>query len=182
MHRTKILLVDDRPENLLALQAMLEDLEQDLVTASSGDEALKALMVDEFALILLDVQMPGMDGFETAECIKARERTRDIPIIFLTAIDADPKHAFRGYSTGAVDFLTKPIDPVVLRTKVGVFVALHLKALRLRDEIRATEAAGADQLARALAGLRKAVEVLGPQADVSHVLFPERSDGAPREV
>src|SRR5919107_739574 len=98
--RAKILLVDDRPENLLALEAILATLDQELVRAGSGAEALKALLTDDFALILLDVQMPGMDGFETASHIKRRERTKDIPIIFLTAINHGPHHTFRGYAAG----------------------------------------------------------------------------------
>lgn len=98
VQKAKILLVDDRPENLLALEAILSALDQTLVRASSGEEALKALLTDDFAVILLDVQMPGMDGFETAAHIKRRERTRDIPIIFLTAINHGPHHTFRGYA------------------------------------------------------------------------------------
>jgi CheY-like chemotaxis protein len=130
----RILLVDDRPENLLALEAILSSLGQTLVRASSGEEALKALLADDYAVILLDVQMPGMDGFETAAHIKRRERTRDIPIIFLTAISREPQHAFRGYSAGAVDYLSKPFDPWVLRAKVSVFVDLYRKNRQLRDQ------------------------------------------------
>lgn len=121
----RILLVDDRAENLLALEAILHGLGHELVKASSGEEALKRLLTEEFALILLDVQMPGMDGFETATRIKQRERTRDIPILFLTAIDGEAHQAFRGYAAGAVDYLSKPFDPWVLRAKVGVFLELH---------------------------------------------------------
>jgi CheY-like chemotaxis protein len=110
VQKAKILLVDDRPENLLALEAILSALDQTLVRASSGEEALKALLTDDFAVILLDVQMPGMDGFETAAHIKRRERTRDIPIIFLTAINHGPHHTFRGYAAGAVDYISKPFD------------------------------------------------------------------------
>jgi CheY-like chemotaxis protein len=130
----RILLVDDRPDNLLALEAILSSLGQTLVRAASGEEALKALLADDYAVILLDVQMPGMDGFETAAHIKRRERTRDIPIIFLTAINREPQHAFRGYSTGAVDYLAKPFDPWVLRAKVAVFVDLHRKNRQLRRQ------------------------------------------------
>ncbi len=130
----RILLVDDRPENLLALEAILSSLGQILVRAGSGEEALKALLADDYAVILLDVQMPGMDGFETAAHIKRRERTRDIPIIFLTAINREPQHAFRGYSAGAVDYLAKPFDPWVLRAKVAVFVDLYRKNRQLRDQ------------------------------------------------
>jgi CheY-like chemotaxis protein len=132
--KARILLVDDRPENLLALEAILSSLGQSLVRATSGEEALKALLAEDFAVILLDVQMPGMDGFETASHIKRRERTRDIPIIFLTAINREPQHAFRGYSAGAVDYLAKPFDPWVLRAKVSVFVELYLKNRQLREQ------------------------------------------------
>ena len=121
----RILMVDDRPENLLALEAILHGLGHELVKASSGEEALKRLLTEDFALILLDVQMPGMDGFETATHIKQRERTRDVPILFLTAIDGEAHQAFRGYAAGAVDYLSKPFDPWVLRAKVGVFIELH---------------------------------------------------------
>jgi CheY-like chemotaxis protein len=122
--RARILLVDDRPENLLALEAILSALDQTLVRASSGEEALRQLLKDDFALILLDAHMPGMDGFETAEHIKRRERTRHVPILFLTAVDYDPHLAFRGYQAGAVDYISKPFDPWVLRSKVSVFVDL----------------------------------------------------------
>jgi CheY-like chemotaxis protein len=134
VQKAKILLVDDRPENLLALEAILSALDQTLVRASSGEEALKALLTDDFAVILLDVQMPGMDGFETAAHIKRRERTRDIPIIFLTAINHGPHHTFRGYAAGAVDYISKPFDPWVLRAKVQVFVDLWLAGRRLATQ------------------------------------------------
>lgn len=134
VQKAKILLVDDRPENLLALEAILSALDQTLVRASSGEDALKALLTDDFAVILLDVQMPGMDGFETAAHIKRRERTRDIPIIFLTAINHGPHHTFRGYAAGAVDYISKPFDPWVLRAKVSVFVDLYEKNLQLREQ------------------------------------------------
>jgi CheY-like chemotaxis protein len=132
--KAKVLLVDDRPENLLALEAILQGLDQELVTAESGEEALKRLLTDDFAVILLDVQMPGMDGFETAEHIKRRERTRHVPIVFLTAIDREPHHAFRGYSVGAVDYLAKPFDPWVLRAKVAVFLDLWEKNRQLQEQ------------------------------------------------
>ena len=121
-----ILIVDDRRENLLALEAILAPLELNLVQATSGEEALKRLLEDDFALILLDVDMPdGLSGFETAEYIKHRDRTRHVPIIFLTALSEDPEQMFRGYETGAVDYLYKPFVPTVLRSKVSVFVDLH---------------------------------------------------------
>ncbi|HZG36249.1 MAG TPA: ATP-binding protein [Gaiellaceae bacterium] len=130
----RILLVDDRPENLLALDAILEPLGQELVRAESGEEALRELLHRDFACILLDVQMPRLDGFETAQLIKQRERTRHVPIIFLTALSKEPEHAFRGYDTGAVDYMTKPFDPVVLRAKVAVFVELWQKTQELQRQ------------------------------------------------
>jgi PAS domain S-box-containing protein len=134
--RPKVLLVDDRADNLVAMQAVLAPLDCEVATASSGEEALKALLLDDFAAILLDVQMPGLDGFETARLIKARERTRLIPIIFVTAISTEPPNIHRGYAAGAVDYLFKPYDPEVLRAKVGVFLALHETARALADSER----------------------------------------------
>src|ERR671936_1125771 len=131
--RSNILIVDDQLENLLALEAILEPLGQNLVRAGSGEEALKRLLRDDFALILLDVQMPGLDGFQTAAYIRRRERTRGIPIIFLTAIHKDERHIARGYSEGAVDYLLKPFDPNVLRSKVRVFLELYQKDRALRE-------------------------------------------------
>jgi CheY-like chemotaxis protein len=127
----KALLVDDRRENLVALEAILQGLAVETVAVTSGEEALKSLLVDDFAVILLDASMPTMDGFETATHIKQRERTRHIPIIFLTALDYDARLAFRGYQIGAVDFITKPFDPWVLRSKVAVFIDLWLKSAEL---------------------------------------------------
>ena len=131
MRVANILLVDDQPDNLLALEAVLQPLGQRLVRATSGDEALKLLLQDDYAVILLDVHMPGLDGFETAALIKQRERTRHVPIIFVTAISKDTEHIFRGYSEGAVDYLLKPYDPAVLRSKVSVFVQLWEKSAAL---------------------------------------------------
>ncbi|HTN22990.1 MAG TPA: SpoIIE family protein phosphatase [Solirubrobacteraceae bacterium] len=138
---TAVLLVDDHEENLVALEAVLEPLGCRLVKARSGESALKALLQDEFAVILLDVQMPGLDGFETAELIRGRERTRAVPIIFVTAISKEPHHVFRGYGAGAVDYLFKPYEAVVLRSKVQVFVELYErgKAIAEREAlVRAT--------------------------------------------
>ncbi|WP_030542743.1 two-component system response regulator [Streptomyces albus] len=183
VQKAKILLVDDRPENLLALEAILSALDQTLVRASSGEEALKALLTDDFAVILLDVQMPGMDGFETAAHIKRRERTRDIPIIFLTAINHGPHHTFRGYAAGAVDYISKPFDPWVLRAKVSVFVELYMKNCQLREQaalLRAqlegsrpepgesTEPAGLlAELSARLAAVEEQAEALSKQLDDS---------------
>jgi CheY-like chemotaxis protein len=131
-HRAKILLVDDRAENLLALEAILSSLDQELIFARSGEAAVEAARADEFAVILLDVVMPGMDGFDTAAQIKRHGRAPDAPIIFLTAAGAEPELAFRGYAAGAVDYIPKPFDPWVLRAKVSVFVDLCLKERQLQ--------------------------------------------------
>jgi signal transduction histidine kinase len=119
-----VLLVDDQEINLRLLEAILRASGESLVKARSGPEALKAMLDRDFAVVLLDVQMPGMDGFETAEMIRQRERSRHTPILFVTAIDKDAEHVQRGYSLGAVDYLFKPLDPDVLRAKVAVFVEL----------------------------------------------------------
>ena len=132
--KANILLVDDRDENLVALEAILSSLDQNMIRARSGDEALRALLTNEFAVILLDIVMPGMDGFEIARAIKRRRKTREVPIIFLTAVDAGPDYAFRGYAAGAVDYISKPFDPWVLRTKVSIFVELHRKNQQLREQ------------------------------------------------
>jgi PAS domain S-box-containing protein len=132
--KARILLVDDRPENLLALEAILDPLGQELVRVQSGEEALRRLLHDEYAVILLDVQMPGMDGFQTAELIKKLERTRHIPIVFLTAISKDAEHVFQGYGAGAVDYLMKPFDPHILRAKVSVFIDLWQKTVEIRRQ------------------------------------------------
>jgi PAS domain S-box-containing protein len=131
--RVKILLVDDTPDNLVSLEAALDGLGQELVLARSGLEALRHLLDDDFAAILLDVKMPDMDGFQTAELIRSRKRSRHTPILFLTGYKSD-EHLFRGYDLGAVDFLFKPIVPEVLRSKVGVFVELSRNTALLRRQ------------------------------------------------
>src|SRR6202166_2634100 len=139
--RAKILLVDDSPDNLVSLEAALEGLGQQLVLARSGMEALRYLLDDDFAAILLDVKMPEMDGFQTAELIRSRKRSRDVPILFLTGYKNE-EHLFRGYDLGAVDFLFKPIVPDILRSKVGVFVELSRNTTLLRrqaEQLRKTE-------------------------------------------
>ncbi len=132
--QARILLVDDRPENLVALDAILAPLNQILVPVRSGEQALEALRADEYAVVLLDIVMPGMSGLETAARIKRDARIRDVPIIFLTAAIARPEQTFLGYAAGAVDYLAKPFDPGVLKAKVAVFVDLYLKASQLRDQ------------------------------------------------
>ena len=132
--KVNVLLVDDHPENLIALEAILDGLGQNLVKASSGEEALRCLLNQDFAVILLDVQMPGMDGFETATLIRQRERSRQTPIIFLTAFSTNENLMFKGYSLGAVDYLLKPIDPAILNSKVSVFVDLFKKNLEVQHQ------------------------------------------------
>jgi len=133
--KVNILLVDDEPGNLLALQAILDPLEQTLVKASSGKEALRHVLKEDFAVILLDVQMPDMNGIEAAAAIRERERSRHIPIIFLTGMVKTDEMMFKGYSAGAVDYLMKPIKSEILRAKVEVFVELAISRLKLQQEI-----------------------------------------------
>src|SRR3954465_83297 len=126
-----ILLVDAVPANLVALTAVLEPLGHRLVTAPSGEDALRHLMDEDFALILMDVQMPKMDGFQTVAFIKQRPKTLNIPIIFVSAVSKELHHISRGYQYGAVDYITKPFDADILRAKVSVLVTLHLQAERI---------------------------------------------------
>jgi serine phosphatase RsbU (regulator of sigma subunit)/DNA-binding response OmpR family regulator len=129
-----VLVVDDRPENLVAMRAVLDPLGYRVLTAESGDEALRHLLTEDVSLILLDVRMPGMSGLETAQHVKQRQRTADIPIVFLTAFDDDSSLVAEGFSTGAVDWLTKPVDGNLLRSKVRVLVDLHERSEALRSE------------------------------------------------
>src|SRR3954470_6575603 len=132
-NKASILIVDDRPDKLLAIEAVLEDLGQNIVRAYSGREALRQVLSQEFAVILLDVNMPDMDGFETASLIRQRKSSEHTPIIFITAF-GDEMHAVRGYSLGAVDYILAPVLPEVLRTKVGVFVDLYAKSDQVRRQ------------------------------------------------
>jgi signal transduction histidine kinase len=131
--KAKILIVDDVPDKLLSLRVILEDLDQTIVSVQSGEAALRQLLEDDFAVILLDVNMPGLDGFQTAELIRQRRKSEHTPIIFLTAFP-DDAHAGRGYSLGAVDYILTPVVPEVLRTKVAVFVELHHMSLQIRKQ------------------------------------------------
>ncbi|KIZ19283.1 response regulator [Streptomyces natalensis] len=149
-----ILIVDDMEENLVALEAVLGSLSQRVVRARSGEEALKAMLREEFAVVLIDVMMPGMNGFETAANIKGLDQTKDVPIILLTGASVDPNYAYRGYTVGAADFLIKPFDPWLLRTKVNVFLELHRKNHQL--------AAQAEQLKRLLTSEEPAGEPAPP--------------------
>lgn len=142
-HKVNVLLVDDHPENLLALEALLNNAAYNLVQAKSGEEALKCLLHQDFAVILLDVQMPGMDGFETATFIRARGRSRSTPIIFITAFSNNDAQVFKGYSLGAVDYLMKPIEAEILISKVAVFVELFQKTEEVKrqaEELRLVNA------------------------------------------
>jgi two-component system sensor histidine kinase/response regulator len=150
--RVNILLVDDQPANLVALEAMLQGLGQNLIKAESGREALKWLLTHDFAVILLDVKMPDMDGFETAALIRERDKSRHTPILFLTAADSTQTQAVRGYAVGAVDYLIKPVVPEFVRSKVAVFVELAKKTQLLRRQAQLL--AQSEQAARELAEAR----------------------------
>jgi two-component sensor histidine kinase len=132
--KAKILIVDDDERTAMAVRTALEDLGQVLVVAHSGEEALHRLLFDDYAVILLDVNMPGMDGYEMASFVRARRRTRHIPIVFLTALFRDDTHLLQAYSAGAVDMVFKPVDPFILRSKVSVFVDLYLKQAEIQRE------------------------------------------------
>ncbi len=131
IEKPAILIVDDRKANILALESLLEICDAQIYTASSGNEALSLLLEQSFSLVLLDVQMPGMDGFEVAEIMRSNPQTQSIPIIFITAINTEKDHIFKGYESGAVDYLTKPIEPVVLNSKVNVFLELWTEKTKL---------------------------------------------------
>jgi PAS domain S-box-containing protein len=137
--RPRVLVVDDDERNLLAIQNVLDDIGE-LVVAKSGEEALRHLLKGEFAVILLDVYMPGMDGYEVAQIVRAREQTKGIPIVFLSAVNKEAEHLLRGYSMGAVDYVFKPVDPIVLRSKVAVFVDLFAKSREIERKARQEQA------------------------------------------
>ena len=137
--KVKFLLVDDKEENLIALEALLRGDDREIFKAFSGSQALELLLVHDFALALLDIQMPGMDGFELAELMRGMERSKRIPIIFITAGGAEPLRAFRGYESGAVDVLFKPIDPNILRQKAETFYQLYCQKLQLEQAVRIRE-------------------------------------------
>lgn len=143
----KVLIVDDDEANLVAARAVLADLGHPIVTARSGADALRAVLREDFAVILLDVRMPGMDGYETAELIRQRERSRNVPIIFLSGVDKDAAHQFRGYAAGAVDYVLKPAEPLVLRSKVAVFAQLFEQRQQMRRTAEAERRLLAENLA-----------------------------------
>src|SRR5881396_3771260 len=132
--KINILLVDDSPTNLLALESILRAPDRNLIRASSGKDALRYLLDNEAAVVLLDVYMPGIDGLETAQLIRGREKSRDTPIIFLTANSTGVRHLSRGYSLGDVDYIVKPVEPEILRSKVAVFVELFKKTREIKRQ------------------------------------------------
>lgn len=136
MNGAKILIVDDRRENLFVLESLLEDLDVELVRAESGNEALARVLDHDFALVLLDVQMPGMDGYEVAALLRGSTKTRHIPIIFVTARYKEQTNIFQGYDAGAVDYLFKPLESVILKSKVNVFLELYQQKVELKQTNR----------------------------------------------
>ena len=135
-----ILMVDDTPENLYSLEAILEAPGRNLIKANSGPEGLKALLKNDISLVLLDVQMPGMDGFEVAEIMRSNPKTKNVPIVFVTAISKDQKYVFKGYQAGAIDYLFKPLDPVILASKIDFFLSLDMQRRELERKIREAQA------------------------------------------
>ena len=140
MIEQKLLLVDDQPANLVSLEAVLEGEGRTLIKAHSGQEELKILLKEDISLVLLDVQMPGMDGFEVAELMRQRKDTQTIPIIFVTAISKEKKYVFKGYQAGAVDYLFKPLDPLILKSKVDFFLSLDKQRRELQQKLREAQA------------------------------------------
>jgi len=195
-----VLLVDDRPENLLSLENLIKSSELNIIKANSGNEALGLMLRHEFALVLLDVQMPEMDGFEVANLMRSNRKTRHLPIIFITAINKEPRHVFKGYRSGAVDYLFKPLNPEILRSKVNVFIELFRKQkmieeaknisnnalidlkkseniLRRRDTLMSGANKVADCLLTATCcadGISSALSYLGKAADIDRVFIYER--------
>jgi PAS domain S-box-containing protein len=178
--RAPILIVDDRNENLVAVESILQSPELELVSVTSGTEALKQVLAHDFAVILVDVVMPDMDGFELATIIKQRERSRHTPIIFLTAGAPDIEHIYRGYSVGAVDYMTKPLDADVLRAKVGIFVELFEKDLRIHSQADALRAAERRERELELAAVKSASEqrYRNLAEAIPHIVWTAASDGA----
>ncbi|MFF4018664.1 two-component system response regulator [Streptomyces sp. NPDC001843] len=174
-----ILLVDDIEENLIAFEAVLSPLHQHLVRARSGEQALKAMLRQEFAVVLLDVRMPGMDGFETAANIKRLDQTKHVPIILVTGTESGSDYAYRGYAIGAADFIAKPIDPWVLRTKVNVFLDLHRKNRQLAIRAGTGEA---DRLTDITERLEQIELLLRNRAEPDMAGFAERISEVERAV
>ncbi|MGA5900354.1 response regulator [Streptomyces venetus] len=166
---SSILIVDDLEENLVAFEAVLGPLHQNLVRARSGEQALKAMLRQEFAVVLLDVRMPGMDGFETAANIKRLDQTKDVPIILVTGTEAGADYAYRGYAIGAADFIAKPVDPWVLRTKVNVFLDLHRKNRQLAMRSTGDDADRLTEITERLAQIEQLLRTR-PETDTAVLL------------
>src|SRR5438105_339256 len=166
--KVNILIVDDRPDKLLTYEVMLAELNENIVRANSGREALRWLLRKDFAVILLDVNMPGMDGFETAALIRQRPRSETTPIIFVSAVNDNVKYIARGYSLGAVDYILTPVVPEILRAKIGVFVDLFRKTEQVKRQAEERAHLLREQMARAEAETQQ--RRLGFLADGSNVL------------
>jgi len=177
-------MVDDRPANLIALEAILEPLDVPLVRALSGEEALLQLLQGDFAVILLDVQMPGLNGLETAELIKKRERCRHIPIILITAISREAAYVFKGYTHGAVDYLLKPVDPDILRAKVAVFLDLYRRGETIRQQATLLGQSEAKEAFLAVVAheLRTPLTAAKAQAQLALRQMPPDEEGAARRA
>lgn len=154
--KQNVLIVDDQPANLVALEAILEEDGRQLIKATSGNQALSLLLKNDISLVLLDVQMPEMDGFEVAELMRMNKKIERIPIIFLTAISKEDKYVFRGYKAGAVDYLFKPVEPLVIKSKVDFFLELDLKKRRL-EQLLLESQTSAQEYNRAMEPLRDGV-------------------------
>ena len=164
----RVLVVDDDEWNLLAISTVLEDISE-VVTARSGEEALRELLKSEFAVILLDVYMPGMDGYETAQVIRERDQSKRIPIVFLSAVNKENQHLIRGYAMGAVDYVFKPVDPVVLRSKVAVFVDLFAKTQEIERKAQQEQALLDENLRANAERLKAEQELRRAEAQLFHV-------------
>ena len=186
--RPKVLVVDDRKENRTAMEAILADLDVEMLEAASGDDALALVLEHEFAVVLMDVQMPGMDGFETVSLLRQHRRTQHLPVVFVTAISTEGHFVSRGYEVGAVDYLFKPVDPEILRSKVRVFVQLY-QMKTLLEEKNAELEQMAHELHEAtlrdpLTGLRNrrfVTETIGPELAIARRLHADRATDRLRE-
>lgn len=180
MSKVNILVVDDHPEGILAVQAVLDNPEYNIVAASSGTDALRRLLDADFAVILMDVQMPIMNGFETAEVIKTREKSKHIPIVFMSAINQDEQYVYQGYSVGAVDYLLKPFDPYILRSKVSIFVEIYKKNLLIKRQTQKLHESEIKTYTQALDRLEiESLRRYKYLADsISQILFRFRHDGS----
>ncbi|MFF0162235.1 two-component system response regulator [Streptomyces sp. NPDC005263] len=177
-----ILIVDDIEENLIAFEAVLSPLHQHLVRARSGEQALKAMLRQDFAVVLLDVRMPGMDGFETAANIKRLDQTKHVPIILVTGTESAAEYAYKGYAIGAADFIAKPIDPWVLRTKVNVFLDLHRKNRQLAMYAVAEDTARLTEIAEITERLAQIELLLRDRPDTDAVGLADRVAEVERAV